>query len=207
MTGSPRWDPPLEPTPEEARDALREELLRPEYRESDLLQRIRDWLAERFTGPTRTPDAGGFAVAQSIASWVVLIVLVLVLAWLISRARWSRSEHVARRRSLFGEEVVSAADLRRRAERALAEGRYADAVVDGYRALALRQIEVGVIEDVPGATAGEVARALAAELPARGAEVLAVAHLFDEVMYGERPADADRARGVLALDDDLAGVR
>ena len=88
-----------------------------------------------------------------------LIVLVLVLAWLISRARWSRSEHVARRRSLFGEEVVSAADLRRRAERALAEGRYADAVVDGYRALALRQIEVGVIEDVPGATAGEVGAA------------------------------------------------
>lgn len=206
MTGLPRWDPPLEPTPEEARDALRDELLRPEYRESDLLQRIRDWLAERFTGPTRTPDASGFAVAQSIASWVVLIVLVLVLAWLLSRARWSRSEAAARR-SLFGEEVVSAADLRRRAEQALAEGRHADAVVDGYHALALRQIEVGVIEDVPGATAGEVARALAVELPARGSEVLAVAHHFDEVMYGERPTDADRARGVLALDDELAAVR
>ena len=206
MIGALRGDPPLEPTPEEARDALRDELLRPEYDDTDLLQRIRDWLSERLSGPTRTPDPSGFALAQSIASWVVLLVLVLVLAWLLSRARWSRSEQTARR-SLFGEEVASAAELRRRAEQALADGRCSDAVVDGYRALALRQIEVGVIEDVPGATAGEVARALAAELPARGAEVLAVAHLFDEVLYGGRPADADRARGVLALDDELAGVR
>ncbi|HEY1133016.1 MAG TPA: DUF4129 domain-containing protein [Nocardioides sp.] len=205
MTGA--WpDPPLEPTPEEAREALREELLRPEYQDTDLLQRLRDWIVEHLGEPDRAPDPTGFGLAQSVASWVVMIALVLVLAWLLSRARLSSRERTARR-SLFGEEVVSAAELRRRAERALAEGRHEDAVLDGYRALALRQIEIGVIEDVPGATAGEVARALAAELPARGAEVLAVGHLFDEVLYGDRPADSEKARGVLALDDALAGVR
>ena len=96
--------------------------------------------------------------------------------------------------------------LRTRAERALAEGRHADAVVEGFRALTVRQVERGRLDDLPGATAHEVAAALAASHPeARGA-VDRTAALFDAVRYGDRPATREQAAEVLALDDALGHV-
>ena len=80
-------------------------------------------------------------------------------------------------------------------------------MVDAYRALAVRQVERGRLDDTPGATAHEVARALAAEYPHQRPRVDASAALFDAVLYGDRPASRDQAAGVLALDDELATVR
>ena len=100
------------------------------------------------------------------------------------------------------------AELRARAERALAEGRNAEAVVDGFRAL----------DRAPG-------RARPARRPARrhrprgrrrprrrrtptsAQRVDGSAALFDAVRYGDRPATRDQAADVLALDDALAGRR
>jgi hypothetical protein len=103
-------------------------------------------------------------------------------------------------------ELLTAAELRRRAERALAEGRHAEAVVEGFRALAVRQVERGRLEDLPGATAHEVAAAVGAAHPGERDRVDRTALLFDEVRYGDRPATRDQAAEVLALDDALTGV-
>jgi hypothetical protein len=100
---------------------------------------------------------------------------------------------------------VTAAELRDRADRALAEGRFADALVDGYRALAVRQVERDRIDDVPQATAHELAGALAESFPAQRERIFASAEAFDAVLYGDRPADRGQAVGVLTLDDELAG--
>lgn len=211
MTGAPgvlaaalRADPPLDPGGDDARDLLRRELLRPEYNDSDLVGRFVDWLRRLLDGGVdRTADA---PPVTAFLTMVVVVVLVGVLALLLSRVR--RTTRAGRGgRDLFTGEAVSAAELRRRAEAALAEGRLEDAVVDGYRALALRQVERGRIDDVPGATAGEVGRALAAADPASADGVLGAARLFDEVLYGERPATRAQAEGVLALDTSLAGAR
>jgi hypothetical protein len=105
------------------------------------------------------------------------------------------------------EERVLASEYRRRADAAFAEGRYADAVVDGFRAVAARQVERGRLEDLPGATAHEIADRLAVDFDERAPLLQRVARLFDEVRYGDHPASSTDARSVLSLDEDLAGVR
>ena len=72
---------------------------------------------------------------------------------------------------MLTDEAITAAELRARAEAALAEGRHEDALVDGFRALAVRQVERGRLDDTPGATAHEVAGVLAREYPDRGPRV------------------------------------
>lgn len=197
-------DPPLTPSPDEGRSWLRRELLHAEYHQENLVQRFVTWLQ-------RQVDRGLAAAADApplttLATMVVFLLLLAGLAWLVSRARRT----VRTRERLAGvlpAEAVSADDLRARAERALAEGRYGAAVLDGYRALAVRQVERGRLDDAPGATAQEVAVSLGASYPEQRSEFQAAALLFDRVRYGHRSASAEQARTVLALDGDLAARR
>ena len=197
-------EPPLDPSPDDARSAFRRELVRPEYHEQNLLRQALDW-ADRFV--SRVVDAASQTPPLSaFAAIVVLLLLGLALGWLLSRAR--RTVRGARERAVVHpDERVTAAQLRARAERALAEGRTADAVVDGFRALAVRQVEHGRLDDLPGATAHEVALALGAAYPSERPRVERTASLFDSVRYGDRPASPEQAAAVLALDDALAGAR
>ena len=133
---------------------------------------------------------------------VVFLLLAFALVWLVSRAsRTARQKD--ERRAVLTEEVVTADELRARAEAALEAGRFEEAVVEGFRAVAVRQVERGRLSDTPGATAHEVADALAREYVAMADRVHRGARLFDEVLYGDRPATRDQAASVLALDDDL----
>ncbi|WP_395659556.1 DUF4129 domain-containing protein [Nocardioides sp.] len=194
--------PPLDPSPDEARRLLEQELVRPEYHRHDVVQQLLDWL-DRFVNGT-VDAASGAPPLSTFAAMVAFLLLALGLGWLLSRAR--RTARAGRDRAVVGEhEVLTAAELRRRAEQALAEGRNADAVVDGFRALAVRQVERGRLDDLPGATAHEVARAVGAAHPDARGRVDRTATLFDEVRYGDRPATPQQAAEVLGLDDALAG--
>lgn len=196
-------EPPLTPEPAEAEQLLREELDGGSYAGTSVLEALRDWLQGFFEAGSGAAD--GASQVQTVMSWLSALVLLGVVVYLLTRVRASRAAATGRGRSLFGEEVVSAAVLRARAEAALAQGRFADAVVDGYRALALRQIEDDQVDDVPGATAQEVGRMLAGAFPAEAAEVRGSAALFDAVLYGGRDAVAEQAAAVLRLDDRLPG--
>ena len=192
-------------TPDEARSALRHELAKPEYHDTNLIQRVLDWVR-------RTVENGLDAASQSsplatLASMVTLLALVGLVAWLVSRTRLSRRAAEARDGGVLTEEVVTSAQLRRRAEAALADGRPAAALVDAFRALTLRQVERGRLDDIPGATAHEVALSLEAAYPSQSRRVDDSAALFDAVLYGGRAASSDQARAVLRLDDELAGAR
>jgi hypothetical protein len=197
-------DPPLDPSPDDARSSLRRELARPEYHEVDWRQRIEDWITRRFDDSVGAaqdvPPLGTFA------GILVLLLLALGIGLLVSRARRT-ARAKAERAPALTDEQLTAADLRRRAEAALAEERYGDALVDAFRALAVRQIERDRIEDLPHATAHELARALGTEFPAQRHLLERSADLFDEVLYGDHPASREQALDVLALDDELAGRR
>jgi len=80
-------------------------------------------------------------------------------------------------------------------------------VVDGFRALAVRQVERGRLDDAPGTTAHEVADLLGATYPHQRQRVAGTARLFDVVLYGHRAATGEQARDVLDLDDELAALR
>lgn len=195
-------EPPLDPSPEQAQRLLERELLRPEYHRHDVLQQLMDWISRFVDGTVRA--ASGTPPLSAFFAMVAFLLLALGLTWLLSRAR--RTARAERSRAVVAEhEVLTAAELRLRAERALAEGRHGDAVVDGFRALAVRQVERGRLDDLPGATAHEVAAAVGAAHPQARDRVGRTAAVFDEVRYGDRPATPEQAAEVLRLDDALAG--
>jgi cytoskeletal protein RodZ len=197
----PPHDPPLDPSGSDARSKLRNELLHPEYHQQNVVQQIMDWLERQVNdGLNRASQASPLS---TLATMVVFLGLVAVLVWLVSQARRTAHQR-GEKHAVLTAEVVSAAELRARAEAALEAGRFEEAVVEGFRALAVRQVERGRLSDTPGATAHEVASILAAEYPATGDRVRAGALLFDEVLYGDRPATRAQAESVLAIDDDLS---
>ena len=195
-------EPPLDPSQDEARHLLERELVRPEYHRHNVLDQLMDWL-DRFVNGTVNAASDAPPLSAFLAM-VAFLALVLALAWLLSRAR--RTARAERSKAVVAaDETLTAAELRRRAELALAEGRNAEAVVEGFRALAVRQVERGWLDDLPGATAHEVAVAVGSAHPDARSRVDRTAMLFDEVRYGDRPATREQAADVLALDDTLAG--
>ncbi|WP_051551892.1 DUF4129 domain-containing protein [Nocardioides sp. URHA0020] len=197
-------EPPLDPSGDEARSLLRRELAHPDYHDRNPFDVTLDWLDRTLNG--LLDGARGAPPLSTFAAIVAFLLLGLALAWLLSRAR--RTPRAAGRPgAVVDDSSLTAAELRARAERALADGRNAEALVDGFRALTVRQVERGWLDDRPGATAHEVAGALATTYPGQRGRVAGSAALFDAVRYGDRPATHDQAADVLALDDALAGRR
>ena len=204
MRWGPLPDPPLVPTPEQGRDLLRRELLDPTYHQDDVMQRLLDWLRRRVLDVL---DAASNAPPLStFFAMAIGLLLVLALIWLATRAR-SAPQRKARADAVLPDASVSAREWRERAERELAEGRLSDALVDAFRAIAARQVERGHLDPAPGTTAREVSQALRAAYPDQAAGMSEAARLFDLVLYGDRRATQEQAAFVLALDDQLAGVR
>ncbi|MBZ5734529.1 DUF4129 domain-containing protein [Nocardioides sp. TRM66260-LWL] len=205
MRPVPRLDgdgPPLVPSPDQARDLLRRELLDPAYQTRDVLRRVLDWLQRLLDGGDGGPGGLPGLVALVVLAAIVMA-LVLALAWLASRLRRDRRAPDSPA-LLGGDGAEDPRTVRARAEAALAAGRPEDAVVDGLRALALREARAGRIDDVASATASEVAERLRHAHPAEAEAVRAATEVFEAVLYGHRSATAEQARAVLALDDRLA---
>ena len=199
-----RLDPPLDPSSDEGRSLLRRELLEPRYNDQNLLERLLNAILRRIDGGINA--ASNIGVLPTFAAMLVLLALLLALGWLASRARRSPTAD-ATTRAVLTDEIVTADQLRRRAEEALAQSRFEDAVVEAFRALAVRQVERGRLEDSPGTTAHEVSVVLAREYPHQRARMDLNANLFDAVLYGDRSATREQALDVLSLDDEMASVR
>ena len=168
------------------------------------MEQVITWLQRQVE---RGVDAASHAPPLStFAAMVVLLLLAGGLGWLLSRGQHTRTARPCAG-PVLGAGAVTAAQLRGRAEAALAEGRHDDALVDAFRALAVRQVERGRLDDLPGTTAHEVALALAAAYPEQGGRVDESAAAFDAVLYGHHPAGREQAAGVLTLDDELAARR
>lgn len=199
----PPAEPPLVPTPDEGRSLLRRELLQPAYREDDLPARLLEAVRRAIA---RTLDAASAAPPlTTFFAMLVGLLLVLALVWLVTRTRAGRALR-EQSRSAVPDGSLTADEWRARADAAYTSGDHGTALVDGFRALAVRQVERGLLDDAPGATAHELGVALRALHPGRAQQVDEGARLFDLVLYGDRAATAEQARSVLALDDVLAGA-
>ncbi|GAA4812843.1 DUF4129 domain-containing protein [Nocardioides caeni] len=195
-------DPPLDPSGDDARSDLRRELAKPEYYDRNVLDRIVGWIQGLFDD---TVAAASGAPPVSVAV-TILVALALITAIMLVVSRARRTARAERSGApALADEAISADALRARAEQALAAGDAAAALIDAFRATAVRQVERDRIDDVPQATALELARALAAAFPDHAAEIHRGAGLFDEVLYGDHPATVDQARSLLSLDDALGG--
>ena len=203
-----RWalppDPPLVPTPDQGRDLLRRELLDPAYHQDDVIQRLIDWLGRRVLNILNA--ASSAPPLSAFAAMAIGLLLVLGLIWLVTRARATPTQRTGLG-AILTDETITAREWRQRAEQAFADEQHSAALVDAFRALVARQVERGRLDAAPGTTAHEVTQALQTAYPDHGVAMADGARLFDLVLYGDRSATREQAELVLALDDELAGVR
>lgn len=195
---------PAQLSPDEARAEFRRELLQPEYAERDLLERFLRWALRALDRLTEA--ASSVPPLSYLAAIALALLLVLALGLVLSRLGGAARER-SRAPAVLLEEGVTASALRERARQALAEDRNEDALVDAFRALAVRQVELRRVEDVPGATAHEVADSLGEVFAEHRTEITAAADLFDRTLYGDQQVGPEQARALLDLESELAGAR
>jgi hypothetical protein len=77
------------------------------------------------------------------------------------------------------------------ADRLAAEGRYAEAIRERLRGIVRELVDAGVIENRPGFTVTELARAASRARPMVRPPLDAASRLFSDIWYGQRPAGAE----------------
>lgn len=197
---------PVDVGRDEAAAAAARELAKGIYADQrpPLWQRALTWVLDRlqdlFDAATRATPGGPWG----------LLVLVLVAAAVVVAVRW-RAGAVRRAGGvpapLFVGRPQTAAEHRAAADRAAAEGRFADAVRERFRAVVRRLEERGLLDERPGRTADEAAADAGRVLPGCAAELRAGAGLFDEVVYGRRGAEATADARLRALDALVEAAR
>jgi hypothetical protein len=202
---SPSLPQRLDPTPAEARTWLGDELHKASYQEPWLDSVIRwfmDHLRALFNGASQAANSG----ISAVVTLLVALVVIALLVWVLPRVR--REPAAARPEgAVLDDLAITAAAYRELASRALAEGRFEDAVLNGFRAIAKDMSDRTLLDDAPGRTAHEVSLALWPAFPGYAGRLAQAADLFDAVRYGRRPASADQASLVQQLDAELIKTR
>ncbi len=195
---------PLEPTEEEARRWLVEELSRPEYADArpSLLDRVVEWF-QQLLNPDSVPSAGN-ALGLALLTLLVVVVLVVVLRSVGPVRRGRRRE---RDQAVFDGDTVSAREHRRRADRLAADHRWEEAVRERFRAIVRALEERAVLDERPGRTADEASTESGLALPSLAASLASAARTFDDVSYGGRAADAGQHDALVELDRQVTAAR
>jgi hypothetical protein len=188
---------PVERDRDEARELAERELAQPRY-DSDppLLQQIFEWIIQKIN--ELLAAAGGTLSGPWGLALLALIVAVVAIILLRygppARRRRSHAEAV------FGATRRSAREYRAAADAAAEDGRWAEAVVERFRAVIADLEERGFMDVRPGMTADEAARDAGLALPDLASELPPAAALFDAVYYGGHEATRDDDRRVRVLE-------
>lgn len=194
LTGSAAADlRPPQRDPTVARDAARRVLDRPEYRRPapTLLQRARRWVVEqleRLLGGLLGSGRGATVFWVVVAAGVVVLVVVL--------ARFGRgvTADPARRVTAATAGRRTPGEWRAEAESHEAAGRWRAGLRCRYRALVAELVERGLVDDVPGRTAGEYRTEVRERVPASAEPFEEATDLFEQAWYGNCPTgDAEAA--------------
>jgi hypothetical protein len=197
---------PIDLGADPARELARDELARQVYRDAqpDPLLAGLQWLARRLDDLLRA--ASGISPGGGWGLLVLVVLLVVVV--LVVRRRFGPTLRTASvPGGVLGSSELTAAEHRRRADAHAAAGRYDDAVRERMRAIVRALEERTVLEPRRGRTAGDAAREGGRALPGAATALAEAAHLFDETVYGGRPADADADGRMRAADDAVAATR
>lgn len=196
----------LDPSTDQARQWLRDELARSEYQDTrSLFQRLMDWVVEHLADLQGTTGTGGVSLPP-VAITLVVVLLVVAGGYVLTRVR-VESRTVADRKTLLGDTVLTAEQLRRAGESALSDGRFGDAVLAYTRAMARDAERRTVLPDAPSMTAHEVGGALEAAFPDHGGAIGRTIDLFDGVAYGDLDATRDDAETARATAETLRSAR
>jgi uncharacterized protein DUF4129 len=184
--------------PERVREAVREVLARPEFRPPDrtLLQRAFDWLLEQAGRLLAELGASG---AGGIVGLAVLALALLGIGLLAARFSRGMTPSPEVRAAVPGAPRRPAADWRAEAEAHERVGAWRPAVRCRYRALVAELAARGLVDEVPGRTAGEYRRELRRNLPDAAADFAGATELFELAWYGRGETGAREASRVREL--------
>ena len=189
----------LFPDPETARELLQDELARPEYQEP-FLERVARWFNELVdSARDATATSGGLS---QLAALVLLALLVVGVAVALSRLR-ANPTPAKSGTAVFSDAPETAEEHRRRANAALRQERWGEAVIESVRALASGLVERNLMPEQSGVTVHEIGWRAAELFPGHRRRLETMTTVFDETRYGERAADEARAREVVALEAEL----
>jgi hypothetical protein len=193
----------LSPTPPQARDWLQQELQGSDYHSpwlDSVVRWISDLLDKIFAG------AGRVAGLTPAITALIAVVVIALLVWILPKVR--REPMVAAEDgAVLDDGTITAARYRELAAQARIDGRYDDALLNGFRAIAKDMSDRSVLNDAPGRTAHEVSLALASPFPDHAGRLVRAADLFDSVRYGHRRSSAEQAGQILDLDAELVRTR
>jgi hypothetical protein len=186
--------------PQQVREVVREVLSRPEFRppRRSLTERLFDWMLEligRLLAALGGSGAGGI---------VGLILLALVLAGvgvLAARFSWGLTPRPEVAAAVPGGRRRSAAEWRAEAEAHERAGAWREAVRSRYRALVADLAARGLVEEVPGRTAGEYRRQVGRALPEAATDFAGATELFEVAWYGRSSTGAGDAAHLRDLAD------
>lgn len=183
----PEWEA------DEPRRAVEEVLRQPGLRDDrSILERILDQVLEWIDRFFSAAVSGG---GGTVVAWVVTGLLVAVIVFFGVRLLRGVTADPGASGPTVGDIGRPAVDWRAEAEHHEAEGRWSDAVRCRYRAAVADLAASGIVEEVPGRTAGTYRRLVADGLPAVADDFSEMTTLFEQVWYGGRaagPADATR---------------
>ena len=198
---------PVLPDDDEARGWLEDELAQGRYQEAEpnFLERIAtavlEWLGSIFAD-LRPLEAGPGTLLLALGAAVVIAAAV----WLVKPRLNARNKRVGS--GVFtGDTVRTALEHRQLAAAAASSQEWDIALTERLRAVIRSAEERGIIDRQPGRTAGETGVQLRAAFGAVGSDTLWLADRFNEVHYGNQPADESDYRRASAVDDVLAGAR
>jgi hypothetical protein len=172
-------------------------LARPEYRHQgpSWLDRIQndvlDWLARVLTG----------VVGAGIGAWIVVLVVVGLVGLVLWRLAGGVTRDPGHGVAVSSGRTRPAADWRADAAAHERAGEWRQAVRARYRALVADLADRGLLQEVPGRTAGEYRAELGAALPAASPPFTGATELFEGAWYGRRPTAATDAAHFRELAD------
>jgi hypothetical protein len=186
--------------PQQVREVVREVLSRPEFRppHRSLTERLFDWVLEvigRLLAALGGSGAGGIVGLLLLA---LVLVGVGVLAARFSRGLTASPEVAA---AVPGGRRRSAAEWRAQAETQERAGAWREAVRSRYRALVADLASRGLVEEVPGRTAGEYRREVGRALPEAATDFAGATELFEVAWYGRSRTGAGEAARLRDLSD------
>ncbi|MGP7959893.1 DUF4129 domain-containing protein [Sanguibacter sp. A247] len=196
---------PVDPDAPTARRWLEDELANPIYHEGpSLIERFLAWITERLEAIL---EAGGNISPLTLVIAVAIVAaLIAVAVWIAGPARL-RGARLAAGAIAADDDTRSAEQMRHASDDAAARGDLTTAVVERFRAIVRSAEERVVLTELPGRTADEAASELGAAYPTLEVRVRAAARLFDDTLYGERPATAGHLAELTDLDTTLGAAR
>lgn len=135
----------------------------------------------------------------SAGGWAVVAVLVAVAVLLAGRFARGVQRDPGSAVGAVGGDGRPVTDWSREAARLEAQGEWRAALRSRYRGLVAALAASGVVDDVPGRTAGEHRAQVARTAPQAAAEFDSATALFEDAWYGGRPVGAAEASRLATL--------